>query len=240
MSTPSFQVQRLFDRLLDLVFPPRCASCQQTGTWLCDACREQITPIRPPICSRCGRPLTRPVSDVVSLCLACRHAPPTLDGIRSVAFFEGPLRLAIHRFKYRNGQPLAEPLGQLLADYLNQNHLPADVIVPVPLHPNRLHERGYNQSALLARHLGRVTGLLVVEGCLRRVKATAPQIDLTAAQRRENVAGAFDCIDDRLAGRHVLLIDDVYTTGATLEACAAAVRAHGARSVWALTLAHGR
>jgi ComF family protein len=237
MPSLSHRVQFLFDRLLDLVFPPRCASCRQPGAWLCAACRAQITLIQSPICPRCGRPLASPSA---SLCPVCCHAPPALDGIRAVAFFEGPLRLAIHHFKYRNGQPLATPLGQLLADYLTRHHLPADVIVAVPLHPTRLRERGYNQSALLARQLSQATGLPVVEGCLRRVRVTVPQIDLTAAQRRENVTGAFDCADDRLAGQRVLLIDDVYTTGATLEACAAAVRAHGARSVWALALAHGR
>jgi ComF family protein len=115
--------------------------------------------------------------------------------------------------------------------------MPVDVIVPVPLHPARLRRRGYNQAALLARELGRRVGLPVEERALQRVRATRSQMRLSAADRRRNVQGAFRCADGRVRGRRVLLLDDVCTTGATLEACADALRAGGAESVWALTLA---
>jgi ComF family protein len=115
--------------------------------------------------------------------------------------------------------------------------MPVDVVVPVPLHTARLRERGYNQAALLARELAQQAGLPIDEGTLVRKRATAPQVELNAKQRKENVHGAFYCSGNALTGKRVLLIDDVCTTGATLEACAVALYENGARSVQALTLA---
>lgn len=160
-----------------------------------------------------------------------------MEGIRSVLLFEGPARAAIHYFKYRQAQELAKPLGGLLAEYWLSHPIQVDLIVPVPLHPSRLRVRGYNQAALLAQQLGQRAGLPVDEGALRRIRATASQMRLDARQRRQNVRGAFRCPDGRVRGQQVLLIDDVCTTGATLEACADALRAGGAKAVWALTLA---
>jgi ComF family protein len=131
-------------------------------------------------------------------------------------------------------------LGEMMVSYWQDVHLPADVILPVPLHARRLRERGYNQASLLARELGKGVGLPVLENALIRVRDTAPQVDLKAKERQENVRGAFHCPDDRWAGKRVLLIDDVYTTGATLEACSLALKQRGVRIVWALTLARAR
>lgn len=170
----------------------------------------------------------------------CRRMAPPINGIRSAAYFEGVLREAIHRFKYRGGQALAQPLGQLMAEQWSHYHIPAEVLIPVPLHPTRLAERGYNQAALLARELGANIGLPVETGSLTRIRATAPQINLDMAARQENMRGAFRCLDERIASRRVVLIDDVCTTGATLSACGAALREAGVRSVWAYTLARAR
>jgi ComF family protein len=157
--------------------------------------------------------------------------------VRSVLLFEGPSRTAIHWLKYRHARGLAEPLGRLMADYWKENGRPVDTIVPVPLHPFRLWRRGYNQAALLACELGQRLDLPVDEGALRRIRATAPQMQLDAADRHHNVRGAFRCPDGRVRGRHVLLVDDVCTTALTLAACADALRAEGPETVWALTLA---
>jgi len=174
------------------------------------------------------------------LCARCRTSPLQIERIRSVAYFEGVLRKAMHSFKYRRRAVLAEPPGDLMAAYWRQHPMIVDVVVPVPLHAARLRQRGYNQAALLARHMARRVGLGVDEVTLVRQRATASQVELDAKQRRENVRDAFACSGDGLAGKQVLLIDDVCTTGATLEACAVALGEGGARGVQALTLARAR
>jgi len=160
-----------------------------------------------------------------------------IEGIRSVFRFEGAARQAILSFKYKNVKALAAPLAQLMEEYLRAQPLPADALVPVPLHPRRLRERGYNQSSLLAGELSKLASLPLVEGSLFRLKNTPPQTRTKSAEERQsNVAGAFICRDRRMEGKRVLLIDDVCTSGATLDSCAATLKAAGATSVWGLTL----
>jgi len=231
---PAWQARwgKFRNALLDAVFPPRCGGCGQRGSLWCAACRAQVQPVRDPVCSHCGRPQHDP-----ALCPQCRHSPLEIDGIRSAVLFEGPLREAIHHLKYSGRTSLAEPLGAYLEARWRIAPLPADLIVPVPLHAARQRERGYNQSALLAIPLSRVSKLPVAEPALTRVKATTPQVTLNAAERKANVCAAFEARCDLVRGRRVLLVDDVCTTGATLESSSIALRQAGATSVWALTLA---
>jgi len=145
---------------------------------------------------------------------------------------------AILELKYRNLRALAGLLARLLYDYLGDSPLPAEVLVPVPLHGKRLRERGYNQSRLLARELSKLSDLPVVDDCLIRQRHSSPQARTpNVDERRSNVADAFACRDRRLKDKQVLLIDDVSTSGATLDACAEALKASGATSVWGLALA---
>jgi ComF family protein len=148
------------------------------------------------------------------------------------------MRQAIHQLKYGNLRALTESLAELLNNYLITNPVPGEVLVPVPLHPKRLRERGYNQSRLLANELGKLVNLPLVDDCLIRQQQAPPQARTqTVEERRSNVAGAFVCCNHRLQDKQVLLIDDVSTSGATLDACAAALKAIGAASVWGLVLA---
>ncbi len=184
------------------------------------------------------------------MCWRCQRVPLSIDGIRSVVLFEHGARQAIHQFKYRDRQSLAKPLARLMADYWRANPLPADLVTAVPLHPVRQRERGYNQSGLLARALSQMIGVPMTTTGLKRVRHTRPQMSLNAADRRENVRDAFvcevpapsskgkDCASLGVSGRRVLVIDDVCTTGSTLEACSVALKAAGASSVWGFTLAH--
>lgn len=227
--------QATTEGLLNLLFPSRCVSCHRSGGLICSACQDEIEFIRPPLCPMCGQATSAP-----RLCPSCRRTPLQIHGIRAVAYLEGTLRTAIHRFKYSNMRPLAAPLGQLASEYLAQNHLPADVIVPVPLHRQRLKERGYNQAALVANEIHKALDIPLMDNILIRVKSTIPQVGLNALERRENVKGAFDCTQSGLKGRSVLLVDDVCTTGATLEACSVALRRVGVRLVWGLVLARER
>jgi ComF family protein len=220
--------------LLDLVYPPRCPSCGSMGTVLCAACQARIEPPPAPACIRCGHPTA-----TANLCPTCRATPSHLDRIAASAIFAPPLREAIHELKYNNGRALARPLGARMAAYWQEHGFAADSIVPVPLHKARLAERGYNQAALLARVLGQATGIPLDEQAVVRHKATQQQTLLNAVERRENVKDAFTCRGD-VAGTLIVLVDDVATTGATLEACAAALRAGGANGVWAFTLARAR
>ncbi len=229
-----FQQQgwQIWNRIIDLLFPPRCGGCQTAGSLWCATCRAAIQPIEPPLCEKCGEPF---VTD--RLCVNCRAHPLVIEKIRSVALFDGVLRQAIHRFKYERLAGMAEPFGNMLADYWRTAQLTADWLIPVPLHPSRERDRGYNQSELLARHLAHQVNVPVSSKGLRRTRATAVQMTLNAAQRRENVAGAFECVEVRVRGTRVVIIDDVGTTGATLDACAQAVLKAGAVSVMGLTLA---
>jgi ComF family protein len=227
------QVTKLKGMALDLLFPRWCISCGREGDYICSSCRQLLSLITPPVCPRCGRPQSGGM-----LCLACANWQAEIDGIRSPFIFDGVMRQAIHELKYRNLRALAIPLAKLLHDYIIDNPVPGEVLVPVPLHRKRWRERGYNQSRLLARGLGKLTGLPVVDDCLVRQQHTPPQVrSASVDERRSNVAGVFTCRDERLQGKQVLLIDDVSTSGATLDACAGALKSAGATSVWGLVMA---
>jgi ComF family protein len=161
-----------------------------------------------------------------------------IDAICTPFAFQGVLRQAIHRLKYGGFKSLALPLAHLLTQQVENRPLPAEVLVPVPLHPRRLRERGYNQSGLLAQELGRLTAIPVEEDTLVRHRNSRAQVKTSdSEERRSNVLGAFDCRGEKLKGRRILLIDDVCTTGATLNSCAIALKKAGASSVWGLALA---
>jgi ComF family protein len=231
--------------VVDLLFPPHCVACNRFGAWLCAGCLQKIDVIQAPICYRCGLPLTGAATTIGMLptCQPCRSQTSQLDGVCAFAFHGGPLRKAIHEFKYQALRDLATPLGRLLSEgwaTLPPTDLDVDVIVPVPLHASRLRQRGYNQAALLARELGRHLQRPVVEEVLTRIKDTIPQVGLDAQARRDNVYNAFQCVNGSLAGKRVLLLDDVYTTGSTLEAAANALRTERVSSIWAYTLARAR
>ena len=243
--TNQLGLAKLIDRIkttaLDLLFPPHCAACQRFGAWLCADCLGEVEAIEPPVCRYCGLPPTDNGRAVV--CSRCQASPLQLDGLRAFAIHSGPLRQAIHQFKYEDLRALAGILGQLMADgwrRLAPPDLELDILVPVPLHRSRQRQRGYNQATLLARELGARLQLPVVEDSVVRSRATAPQVDLSAEERRINVRDAFQCRADGLSGMRVLLVDDVCTSGATLESACLALRSAGATSVWACTLARAR
>ncbi len=218
---------------LDFLFPQKCVGCGEEGTLLCYSCQQTLPLIKPPICPKCGKPQPGGL-----LCPGCNGWQSSIDGIRSPFIFEGLARKVIHQFKYKNLKILAGPLAILISNYLNLNPMEGEVLVPVPLHPKRLRERGYNQSELLARCLSKTVHLPVINDCLIRQKYLLPQAQTHSVQeRRRNVKQAFACTGKAIFHKQVLLIDDVSTSGATLDACAVALKSAGAISVWGIVLA---
>ena len=222
---------------LDLLFPPRCALCGRHGAALCHDCAGALPHADPPRCPRCWSP--QPAGWGCRRCDESASGGLALEGLRSPYVFQEGARELVHALKYSYHSALASPMGELMARYLQGTPLPADMLVPVPLHSRRQRARGYNQSLLLAREVSQRLDLPLAAEALFRRRDTPPQARaMEADARRRNVADAFDCRPGAVAGRRVLLVDDVTTTGATLDACARVLLAEGgASSVWALTFA---
>ncbi|RIK25239.1 MAG: hypothetical protein DCC52_11500 [Chloroflexi bacterium] len=227
------EINGLGGRLLNLLFPPRCANCKQTGSALCPQCFDRIKRLQPPFCERCSHPLV----SAAAPCPECRAHPRRITCIRAAAWHEGVVRQAIHALKYNRRRDVAAPLAMLLAPVCAQFQPQPDFITSVPLHPERQRARGYNQAELLAEQTARRLRCTCVH-VLERTRATADQIGLSAQERRGNVADAFRVSASRdLTAKRVVLIDDVCTTGATLDACADALFARGAAAVYGVTVA---
>ena len=227
---------RKLQPLLDILYPPRCAGCQRTGSVVCSFCLSQMLPLPTPVCPRCGLPTPQ-----AALCQECRYTPPFITALRAACAYEEPLRACIRALKYDGNTRLAEPLGLLLAQAYRRYDISANAMLPVPLHQERLAQRGYNHAALLAQVCARHLHIPYYEHLLVRYRATLSQVGLSPGERRQNVQGAFACAPalarGALYGKTLVIIDDVCTSGATLEACAAPLIAAGARAVWGLALA---
>ena len=239
----------MYRQVLDLCVPPRCVVCKHVGAWLCERCVPEIPPFAAPICPRCGRPENVAADSVVAadsgvedsdghLCAVCRTAPLRVSPIRAAFLFQGEIRDVIHALKYRGARDILKPLAGRMAERWHYHNMQSDVLVPVPLHANREAKRGYNQAVLVAKAVGRQVGLPVLGGALLRVRDTASQTRLNRDERKQNVDAAFTCVTCApFVGKRITLVDDVATTGATLDACAATLLACGAQGVNAFTLA---
>jgi ComF family protein len=228
------------DSLLSVLLAPACASCQRPldepirGP-VCQQCWRGIISFTPPLCRRCGDPLPswRVLSLEAEMCPRCRRRPSVLLECRALGPYDGSLRAIIHALKYDGRRSLAGPLADLIRSDCGNLIAASDLVVPVPLHARRRRERGFNQAEELAVKLG-----LPCRSVLRRKRATPSQTDLPAARRHANVRDAFSVSRGvSISGLRVLLVDDVCTTGATLEACAQVLKAGGAANVRAVTAA---
>lgn len=244
--TPSWAMGVL-QGLLDLVFAPACLGCDQAGEpgrLVCGRCRSRLMPPPPPLCPRCGFPRLRTGRDPGPTCQECRDWPIGLRAARSACLLREPADVLVYQLKYRGWHGLGDTMGRSMAAVSVPRDVASEtrIIVPVPTTALRLRERGYNQAEVLAEALGRETGRTVICGLERTVGASS-QIALQPAARLANVAGAFSLVmgaGKDIAGEHLLLVDDVLTTGATVIACTQALVDGGARCVSVLTFARAR
>lgn len=236
------------DWLFDWLYPPRCRACRgrifgADAECFCALCRAHVQLVGHPLCQVCGRPYPDASGDDHT-CGVCLERPPQFVAARAWACYpredDHPLRLAVQKFKYSRKVALGKPLGRLLARGCGEflSAVNADVIVPVPLYPKRLRWRGFNQSLLLGREVSRAYAIPMDPFLLVRRRETAAQTQLAEDERRRNVRGAFALNAERsVRGKCVLLIDDVYTSGSTVNECSRTLKQGGAKEVYVLTLA---
>jgi len=230
MAGVSTALARVWNAGLDMVFPPRCVSCKEFGAYICPACRPLMMRADAPRCRVCWTP------EAGGACETCRYRRPVFDGARSALVYDGPARDAVLALKFRGLTAIARTMAVPMAERLIEWDPPASAIMPVPLASSRKRSRGYNQSELLAREIARLTGLPLVTGVLTRRGSTPPQVGQPDWEaRRDNVARAFTTRGQVPGG--ILLVDDVMTTGATLDACARVLLSSGSGPVFALTFA---
>jgi ComF family protein len=232
------------ERLLQFFLPSQCYCCQkfldegQQG--LCSSCFSGIRWIEPPFCSVCGIPFVS--AEIESHCCGhCLTKRKYFTMGRALGYYEGSLREAIHRWKYQGKTYLTSLFGEWMAGTMSRYWDPSSIelLIPVPLHPRRLRERGFNQALLLARELSRRTGIPFRKRLLRKERSTLPQVSLSGRERERGVKGVFNLAkEEEVGGKSILLIDDVYTTGATVNECAKMLLARGAKRVDVFTVAH--
>lgn len=228
-----------FRRILDYIYPPRCPICDEISTeGICGQCRRKVVYIRDDYCLKCGRPLTDSQKEY---CYECMRRTHFFFQGRSLFSYQGEVKASLYRFKYGNRREYAESYGEEIAGNLGRwilrNHITK--IVPIPLHASRRRKRGYNQAALLAREVGGRLHIQVDEKMLYRVKKTEPQKKLSAQERRENLTNAFEVRKKPVRGEHILLIDDIYTTGNTVDIAAKCLRDVEKCRIYVLTVAIG-
>lgn len=231
--------------LVRLVFPDACPLCgsfreESPERSFCTLCMESLRLVRSPLCNRCGFPFPSGEGED-HLCGECLLSPPPFSTARSLGLYETTLLDAVHRFKYRRAVRIGEGLGRLMADVRMEGGPSLssfDRVLPVPLHPARLRERGFNQSAVLAGAVSRRITVPLDLFSLRRIRDTKPQTSLNRIERKGNVRGAFSVArPSSIEGKKVLLVDDVYTTGNTLSEAARELLRGGASEVAVLTAA---
>lgn len=230
--SPSYRIFQSFWVALDWIYPPFCAGCRKPGSRWCFDCQGKTRLIQPPYCSCCGK-----VRLETGLCNTCRSQPPSFKEMRSWAVYEGPLREAVRRLKYKKELSLGDTFSQAMVALFTQSRWQVDAITPVPIGIARKSQRGYNQASLLARPMALRAGIEYLPKALKKVKDTPSQVGLNIHQRRANVKGSFQAQPGYVVGKKIMIVDDVCTSGATVEECSKVLLEAGAVEVYVITLA---
>jgi competence protein ComFC len=235
---PAYRLYQLAWAGLDWLYPHHCGGCDQPGARWCATCQSNLKQVTGSFCQICGQP--EKISSLhpkLGVCPVCEKTPPPYIALRSWAIYNGSIRKAIHHLKYQGDMALGETLACFLVEKLQSLNWPVDMIVPVPISRMRRRKRGYNQAALLALPLAMGCEIGYSSRALIKVCETPSQVGLNPVERKENVASAFIAVKELVLGKNVLVVDDVATTGATLEACSRVLLDAAAHSVYCLTLA---
>jgi competence protein ComFC len=227
---PALVAYHLFWVAVDWIFPPHCGGCNKFGERWCDDCQQKVIPLMESCCESCGTPLGRS-----GICEGCRDQPPFFNSLRSCYAHLEPARQANHQLKYQRDIGLAEALAVPMAKLVSDLSWPVDLVTSVPLSTGRIRQRGYNQASMLALPVALSLAKPFRPDLLKRHRETASQVGLSAKERKLNVSGAFAA--KSTPGKVVLVIDDVITTGSTMNACAQALRSAGAAAVYGLSFA---
>ena len=227
--------------MLDFVFPRRCPFCDgivRFGDMVCDRCRSSIPYIGEEYCLKCGKALLKTDSEY---CSDCMHTEHLFTRGRAVYVYEGSVRASIGRFKFRGRQEYADFYGRDMVRHLGSfiKKCRIDIIIPVPISKEKQKMRGYNQAELIAERISALTGLPFDGMLVKRVRNTPPMKDLTRSERMKNLIGAFKITSHDVKWRNVLIVDDIYTTGSTIDAMAAEIKNAGAEKVFFVALASG-
>ena len=231
---------KLIDKCLGILYPQTCYFCGKVcKTHICKECEGKVTYIHEPICKKCGKPLRYEEKEY---CTDCAEKDFYYEQGRSVWLHAGNVPWSIYQFKYHNrriyGEFYAEELFRLYGDLMRKWMI--DTIIPIPLHRRRRRTRGYNQAELVARHLGKLANLQVDTKSVIRVNYTRPQKELSQKERQKNLRNAFRVTKHWKPGKNILLIDDIYTTGSTINSVAEVLKEKGAQKVWFLTISIGQ
>ena len=238
----SLSVMRFLEPVLGVLLPNRCIVCNgviESGCCICSGCRSRIDIVRPPFCKRCGAPLSGVNAEAG--CDQCRDLAFTFMKNESLGVYMGTLRELVHQYKFEKRRGLARTFASLILEHKRGFVEQHELLVPVPLTPARLSERGFNQASLVAERISKHSSIVLLKRCLRRRGSSKPQSTISIVSARlANLRDEFSVpqrFRDAIRGHSVLIFDDVITTGATTSACASALRSAGAATVDVLTIA---
>ena len=239
--------QNLFERArrgLRILYPPHCPCCEgllapdEYESGFCGACKKEIRRVREPVCKVCGKPLKDPCAETCRDCRTIRHL---FIQSKSVYLYTGGMKTAMYGLKYGNRRDYARIFAKAMAEacgiWIRQKRI--DLILPVPMHRGKRNERGYDQAALLAKTLSQETGIPFSGDMLIRIRRTRPMKELNGQERRKNLKNAFKMARSGVKSKRVLIVDDIFTTGSTMDACAEVLIKGGAEAVFGMTVVVG-